>query len=46
MCTLPVQSGEDSRKGRWANAGKTECGLHTIDNVDRENEVAEKVAGK
>jgi phosphoadenosine phosphosulfate reductase len=29
MCTLPVQSGEDSREGRWANAGKTECGLHT-----------------
>jgi phosphoadenosine phosphosulfate reductase len=29
MCTLPVQGGEDSREGRWANAGKTECGLHT-----------------
>lgn len=28
-CTLPVEDGEDSRKGRWATAGKTECGLHT-----------------
>ncbi|RXJ02028.1 phosphoadenylyl-sulfate reductase [Anaerobacillus alkaliphilus] len=27
-CTLPVAEGEDSRKGRWANTTKTECGLH------------------
>ena len=27
-CTLPVAQGEDSRKGRWANTVKTECGLH------------------
>jgi phosphoadenosine phosphosulfate reductase len=28
-CTHPVKDGEESREGRWANAGKTECGLHT-----------------
>lgn len=28
-CTLPVEGGGDSRTGRWANSGKTECGLHT-----------------
>lgn len=28
-CTLPVEEGGDSRLGRWANLGKTECGLHT-----------------
>jgi phosphoadenosine phosphosulfate reductase len=28
-CTRPVAPGEDSRAGRWANTGKTECGLHT-----------------
>lgn len=27
-CTLPVADGGDSRAGRWANLGKTECGLH------------------
>ncbi|MCD8501458.1 MAG: phosphoadenylyl-sulfate reductase [Bacillaceae bacterium] len=27
-CTLPVSEGENTRKGRWANSGKTECGLH------------------
>lgn len=27
-CTRPVAEGEDSRAGRWANQGKTECGLH------------------
>lgn len=27
-CTKPVVGGEDSREGRWANSGKTECGLH------------------
>ena len=27
-CTLPVAEGDDSRKGRWANSTKTECGLH------------------
>jgi len=28
-CTRPVGEGEDARSGRWAGAGKTECGLHT-----------------
>lgn len=27
-CTRAVQEGEDARAGRWANTGKTECGLH------------------
>lgn len=27
-CTIPVAEGEDSRKGRWVNSEKTECGLH------------------
>ncbi|EJL28137.1 phosphoadenylyl-sulfate reductase [Brevibacillus sp. BC25] len=27
-CTRPVKEGEDSRAGRWGQAGKTECGLH------------------
>jgi len=28
-CTKPVGEGEDVRSGRWANAAKTECGLHS-----------------
>lgn len=28
-CTQPVEEGGDSRAGRWAGIGKTECGLHT-----------------
>ncbi|MFY0542638.1 phosphoadenylyl-sulfate reductase [Brevibacillus sp. H7] len=27
-CTLPVEGEGDSRAGRWAASGKTECGLH------------------
>jgi phosphoadenosine phosphosulfate reductase len=27
-CTRKVLPGEDPRSGRWANVGKTECGLH------------------
>lgn len=27
-CTRPVAPGEDFRAGRWADTGKTECGLH------------------
>ncbi len=27
-CTRAVRPGEDSRAGRWADAEKTECGLH------------------
>jgi len=29
-CTRAVLDGEDERAGRWAGAGKTECGLHTF----------------
>ncbi|GHH96919.1 phosphoadenylyl-sulfate reductase [Neobacillus kokaensis] len=28
-CTQPVLAEGDSRAGRWAGSGKTECGLHT-----------------
>ncbi|MEH7123649.1 phosphoadenylyl-sulfate reductase [Bacillus sp. JJ1773] len=28
-CTRPVDIDGDSRAGRWAGSGKTECGLHT-----------------
>ncbi|RHW39129.1 phosphoadenylyl-sulfate reductase [Neobacillus notoginsengisoli] len=27
-CTRPVAEGADFRAGRWANTGKTECGIH------------------
>jgi phosphoadenosine phosphosulfate reductase len=27
-CTLPASNPNDLRSGRWANSGKTECGLH------------------
>jgi phosphoadenosine phosphosulfate reductase len=27
-CTRAVASGDDPRAGRWADSGKTECGLH------------------
>ena len=27
-CTRRVLAGEDARSGRWAGAGKTECGIH------------------
>ncbi len=27
-CTQPVEAGADGRAGRWANHGKTECGIH------------------
>lgn len=27
-CTFPATDEYDSRSGRWANTGKTECGLH------------------
>jgi phosphoadenosine phosphosulfate reductase len=28
-CTRRVAPGEDTRAGRWAGTGKTECGIHT-----------------
>ncbi|MDA1475126.1 phosphoadenylyl-sulfate reductase [Bacillus changyiensis] len=30
VCTLPVDDGADLRAGRWAQHGKTECGLHQL----------------
>jgi phosphoadenosine phosphosulfate reductase len=27
-CTRRVAAGDDSRSGRWAGTGKTECGIH------------------
>lgn len=27
-CTVPVEPGQDPRRGRWAGQEKTECGLH------------------
>lgn len=30
-CTRPTGSGEDPRAGRWAELGKTECGIHLSD---------------
>jgi phosphoadenosine phosphosulfate reductase len=32
-CTRAVAEGEDERAGRWAGKGKTECGIHLVDNV-------------
>ena len=29
-CTRPVAPGEDARAGRWAQTGKTECGIHVV----------------
>lgn len=29
-CTRAVLFGEDERAGRWSGSGKTECGLHTL----------------
>ncbi len=29
-CTRAVMFGEDERAGRWSGFGKTECGLHTL----------------
>ncbi|HEX4124732.1 MAG TPA: phosphoadenylyl-sulfate reductase [Tepidisphaeraceae bacterium] len=33
-CTRPVQIGEDARAGRWAEAGKLECGINVLDSLD------------
>ncbi|MCO6457605.1 MAG: phosphoadenylyl-sulfate reductase [Pirellulaceae bacterium] len=30
-CTRSVMFGEDERAGRWSGQGKTECGLHSLD---------------
>ncbi len=33
-CTRAVLLGEDERAGRWSGFGKTECGLHSLDDDD------------
>jgi phosphoadenosine phosphosulfate reductase len=37
-CTQPVRPGQDLRAGRWAGTGKTECGLHSPDDVKKISE--------
>ena len=32
-CTRAVAAGEDERAGRWSGRAKTECGLHTTENL-------------
>jgi phosphoadenosine phosphosulfate reductase len=32
-CTRPIGANEDSRAGRWAGKDKTECGIHTAENI-------------
>lgn len=36
-CTRPVQLGEDPRAGRWADAGKVECGINLTNSLDSAN---------
>ena len=36
-CTRPVQIGEDSRSGRWAESGKVECGINLTNSLDSAN---------
>jgi phosphoadenosine phosphosulfate reductase len=33
-CTRPVQLGQGSRSGRWANSEKLECGINLVDSLD------------
>ena len=33
-CTRPVGAGEDPRSGRWAEAGKVECGINLTNSLD------------
>ena len=33
-CTRAVMFGEDERAGRWSGSGKTECGLHSLDDAN------------
>lgn len=35
-CTRAVLAGEDERAGRWSGTGKTECGLHTLDDSNND----------
>jgi phosphoadenosine phosphosulfate reductase len=36
-CTRPVLAGEDPRAGRWADAGKVECGINLTNSLDSAN---------
>ena len=36
-CTRPVGAGEDPRSGRWADAGKVECGINLTNSLDSAN---------
>ena len=36
-CTRPVTAGEDPRAGRWADAGKVECGINLTNSLDSAN---------
>jgi phosphoadenosine phosphosulfate reductase len=36
-CTRPVTAGEDARAGRWAEAGKVECGINLTNSLDSSN---------
>jgi len=36
-CTRPVQAGDDARSGRWAEAGKVECGINLTNSLDSAN---------
>ena len=36
-CTRPIQPGEDPRAGRWADAGKVECGINLTNSLDSAN---------
>ena len=36
-CTRAVQAGDDPRSGRWAEAGKVECGINLTNSLDSAN---------
>lgn len=36
-CTQPITAGEDPRAGRWASAGKVECGINLTNSLDSAN---------
>lgn len=44
-CTTRSISGDSERSGRWANSGKTECGLH-LDMIDEEEDAWVKLESK
>lgn len=37
-CTRAILFGEDERAGRWSGFGKTECGLHSVDDSAKDSE--------